>query len=498
MRKVCLCCLTLLLSTPVVATWREANTDKFIVYSEGSEKSLVEFVERVDKFDQLLRLISHRGDAPIPVKVRIYLVDSQSTVRELYPAHIATIAGFYLTTLRGGIGVVNRTRASNEYQLDGETILCHEYAHHFMAQYFRAAYPRWYQEGFAELFANVEFQKNGQVTLGVPPLYRMWGLHSATWIGMERLMDDSARTISTKELDAFYAQSWLLTHYVFDNSERATQLRQYFQLRNQGLSHADAMQKAFGLSDPQFDEELRGYLKRGRVHVIEFKSLNFVAPRISVRELAPSSDQLLLQDLRIDLGMSDDEGKKALQSIRSKANTLQDDDARLILARAEARYGDRARAVELLQALVAKDPPNRRALLELAALRLSGAEEGHDARLAADRAARTLAARANRLDRNDPEALYLFYQSFAHEADGPTQNALAALEQAYASLPQYWPVAASLVHELVRTRENKRAIQVLRPWAYAAHGGKAAEWAQAQLKDLEEQQESATVDADGH
>jgi hypothetical protein len=200
----------------------------------------------------------------------------------------------------------------------------------------------------------------------------------------------------------------------------------------------------------------------------------------------------------MDLGMSDDEGKKVLQTIRSKADKFQDDGARLTLARAEARYGDRVRAAELLQALVSKDPPNRRALLELAALQLSGAEEGHDARLAADRDARVLAAQANRLDSNDPEALYLFYQSFAHEAGGPTQNALDGLEQAYTNLPQSWPVAASFVHELVRAHETKRAIRVLRPMAYAAHGGKAAEWAQARLKELEEQQEAATVDANGH
>jgi hypothetical protein len=54
MRKSCSCTLALLvLSTSALATWREANTDKFIVYSDGSEKDLVEFTERADRFGQV-------------------------------------------------------------------------------------------------------------------------------------------------------------------------------------------------------------------------------------------------------------------------------------------------------------------------------------------------------------------------------------------------------------------------------------------------------------
>src|SRR5690348_11306463 len=114
----------LVLSTPALATWREASTEKFIVYSDGSEKDLVEFTERVDKFDQVLRVITGFKGEPSPVKVRIYLVDKEQTVRELYPWHIPNIAGFYHASISGGIGVAERTRAFREGQLDGETVLC--------------------------------------------------------------------------------------------------------------------------------------------------------------------------------------------------------------------------------------------------------------------------------------------------------------------------------------------------------------------------------------
>ena len=238
MRKAYSCTLALLvLSTPALATWREASTDKFVVYGDGPEKDLVEFTERVDKFDQVLRLVTGFKGEPSPVRVRIYLVDNEQTVRQLYRLHIPQVEGFYQTALIGGIGVADRRRAFREYQLDGETVLCHEYVHYFMAQYFPYVYPRWYQEGAAELFANTEFEKNGHIRVGASAKYRMWDLFNSAWLGTGRLMQDPGQ-LSAAQMHAFYAESWLLAHYFFESEDRAAQLRQYLQLRNHGVGHA--------------------------------------------------------------------------------------------------------------------------------------------------------------------------------------------------------------------------------------------------------------------
>jgi len=485
-RRLFALCLVLLPSAPILATWREASTEKFIVYSDGSQRSLVEFTERVDEFDQVLRIMTGYKGEPSPVKVRIYLVKGQPVVRQLDRYHRPTIGGFYHVALSGGIGVVNRTRAIERRQLDGETALCHEYTHHFMAQYFPIAYPRWYQEGVAELFSNIEFLGNNRVRVGRAAKYRLSGLFETRWIGTGRLMDDAGAKLSGDEAAGFQAQSWLLAHYLFDTPERMSRMYQYLLLRNEGVGHVEALQKAFGLSDSQFDAELRAYFSHEKVGVIELTSLVLVTPRVSVRELPPSADALLLSDLRMDLGISDEETQKLLEDIRVKARRFADEDARLTLARAEARYGEAGRAVELLRTLADQDPPSRGALLELALLRLSSKQDDEGERLASDREARTLALRANRLVPSDPQALYLFYESFIHEPNGPTQNALDGLEEAYQNLPQQREVAASLVYELLRRHDTERAVGILRPIAYAPHGGKASEWAQARLKEIQE------------
>ena len=57
-------------------------------------------------------------------------------------------------------------------RLDIKTVLLHEYTHHFMYQYFPAAYPTWYSEGFAEFMASPVFNDDGSIGIGAPPEYR--------------------------------------------------------------------------------------------------------------------------------------------------------------------------------------------------------------------------------------------------------------------------------------------------------------------------------------
>ena len=53
-----------------------------------------------------------------------------------------------------------------------DLVLHHEYAHHFMLQYFPAIYPGWYTEGFAELIGSSKMMDDGRIGYGMPALHR--------------------------------------------------------------------------------------------------------------------------------------------------------------------------------------------------------------------------------------------------------------------------------------------------------------------------------------
>src|SRR5690606_17382921 len=101
-------------------------------------------------------------------------------------AHIAGypgsgIAGFYIPRAGNSVAFVparedraagSIARRNERTALDGMSVLKHEYAHHFMMQYFPGAYPGWYVEGYAETVATIRFLDNGSFHIGDPPQYR--------------------------------------------------------------------------------------------------------------------------------------------------------------------------------------------------------------------------------------------------------------------------------------------------------------------------------------
>ena len=66
----------------------------------------------------------------------------------------------------------------------------------------------------------------------------------------------------------FYAQSWLVVHYLYD--KQLTRKLDFFEMAvDEGVSVEDAIQRAFGLSASDFDEVLHQYLNSGRLHLIQ-------------------------------------------------------------------------------------------------------------------------------------------------------------------------------------------------------------------------------------
>ena len=136
-----------------------------------------------------------------------------------------------------------------------DLVLHHEYAHHFMLQYFPAIYPGWYTEGFAELIGSSKLMDDGRIGYGMPALHRGNDIN-AYWAPLQDLL--------TKEkvhmLDT-YAQGWAVTHFLTFDSKRSAQLRQYLTALGKGQSLAEAA-TAFGDLD-ELNREARRYVTAG-------------------------------------------------------------------------------------------------------------------------------------------------------------------------------------------------------------------------------------------
>jgi len=141
---------------PAEARWLQAETPHFIVYSDGSEAKLREFSLLLEDYDALLRDLTGTKAEPSPNKLQVYLVRGVGQLREIRDTGPNTF-GIYAASPGGIAAFAVRNDMGGRFGIEGEDVVLHEYAHHFMMQYFPYSYPAWYVEGFAEYLMTAEF-----------------------------------------------------------------------------------------------------------------------------------------------------------------------------------------------------------------------------------------------------------------------------------------------------------------------------------------------------
>jgi hypothetical protein len=185
------CLSLLLLAATANAAWLEASSDHFVIYGDHNEKALQGFAERLELFHAAMAHVFGRQEKPPSPsnRVTIFVVPSQGKVREVVAADNRYLAGIYLPRAGAAIAVVPKLKSiSSDYEMSGETVLLHEYAHHFMAGMTARTYPRWFVEGFAEFFAGVKFKSDGRVGLGAPAMHRAPELALAREVPIRKLL----------------------------------------------------------------------------------------------------------------------------------------------------------------------------------------------------------------------------------------------------------------------------------------------------------------------
>ncbi|WP_260581818.1 hypothetical protein [Sphingopyxis sp. PET50] len=320
------------------AEWREVETAHFRIYSEGKEKDVVQYAERLEAVHYLMKIATGMKDDKPVNKVDVYYVYSVDELRRVLDAKPnSSVAGIYIPSIRGSAAIVPRNNDGGS--LDPQAVLFHEYAHHFMLQYQPGAYPPWYVEGWAELISTASFERKGTITFGKAASHRQNELEYLRWIPLRSLIGRSKedRDVINRDYGSYYGQSWLLAHYLTLADKRPGQLRAYLLAVLRGASDEEAW-KAFGDVD-ELEREVRAYL-RGR-------SFPYKAPPLPPEVMAIQSSRALrpgeaaIMDERIEaLHQRMDEKERADIIARAEAEAARfPDDAAVQLFLAE-QYAD--------------------------------------------------------------------------------------------------------------------------------------------------------------
>jgi hypothetical protein len=471
---------------PAHAAWFQAKSRHFVIYSDDNQRALLEYANKLERFDGGARVALRMDDPDIGDgnRLTVFVLPTDKDVWALKGDTGTFLAGFYVGRVEGSlVFIAKRFDASPDSSRD--ILFFHEYTHHLMMQALDRPYPQWYVEGFAEFFSTAQFERDGSVWFGGADQQRGWGLFNGPRTPLESLLAGLPEKLSLVQGDAFYGRSWLLSHYLMMESKRKGQLGTYIGLLSKGVADPMAAQQAFG-DFKQLDRELDDYRSKG---LLRFKigAASIATHPIEVTPLSPGAAQVILTRAKIKYGVDPATAEALAAQLRQvEAHYPGDNLVESTLAEAEldADHAEAAKAATK-RALVADPRDTGSMVLEGRAIEKMALAGDIDQSPPLFDQARAEFVAANKLDTEDPEPLYEFYKSYLHERRRPNANAIAALHYASDLAPQ--DVGVRMNSAIAYLSENKleEARATLTVVAYSPHAGRAADAARRMIADID-------------
>ncbi len=459
-------------AAPASADWHQARSAHFVVYADDKPERVRAFATKLERFDHALRVLFSKDDdgASSSRRLTVYVVDDTGDVAKLAGKGQSGTAGFYLPRATGAVAFVPRQGVGEgQLGLSAQTVLLHEYAHHFMiSSWPNLAFPAWYTEGFAEFTATALFNKDGEITIGAAPQYRARDILLPS-MSMKQIIAADINALPLDKKTEIYGRGWLLTHYLMVSSERRSLLSAYVKALNSGKSTLEAASVFGDLG--ALDKQLNRYAAN-RLSGFVLKPAELGIGPIEVTPLSPGAAAVMPALLRSTRGVN----RATAPAVYALAYKLaapypNDPVVQTVLAEAahDADQFDAAKAAA--DRAIAADPRNFAALIYQGRTAMALAVRDGVRDPARWTAVRRSFLAANKIDLENAEALFLFYQSFLAAGQTPTKNAQDALAYAYELAP-FDPGLRMTAAGMFLTQGNAAFARVaLGPVAFSPHGG---------------------------
>lgn len=260
--------------------WLRISSDHFTVLTDAGQKKGHEIVARFEQMRSVFGHLLMRNKVLMAEPLEIIAVGNSNRYSQLAPllnGDPISDPGFFLPGEDRIFVVLNASDPECYRAIE------HPLAHYFLDFNYPPTQP-WFDEGFAEYFASIDFTPK-KVELGSDPeLSKPYlssflssttspetGLKSLTeilnspvWLNLTDLLEMKNRVVNGQEgthHTLFYAQSWLLVHYLLSQN-KLPQAGTYFGLvENQRVPVAQAIQQAFQMTPAELDQALKNYFR---------------------------------------------------------------------------------------------------------------------------------------------------------------------------------------------------------------------------------------------
>ena len=240
--------------------WIEVTSPNFRIYSVLDEERTIEFLRHLEIMRATLGDANEKSTYESSMPTIIIAVDDHDDYVSIGAPDYS--GGYFFADLRE-----NAILIEDSDETTGIQVILHEYAHYLNRQSGRVRFPRWFEEGNAEFLSHSRLS-HGAFEYGLPPEQYLATLGFGTWMPLANLLEISDAS-ALAELDGamFYAQAWLLVHYLYsrtqDDAILAASLTRYARNTGRGLPPVEAFELAFGLDVEQLENDLlKYYLER--------------------------------------------------------------------------------------------------------------------------------------------------------------------------------------------------------------------------------------------
>jgi tetratricopeptide (TPR) repeat protein len=286
--------------------WFEARTPHFRIYSCGLTQAVGKVAARLEQFHDGYSLLAGAQAVASPPIVVMAFPDyaSMKPFLPLYQGKPENLAGFFI---RGSDENLIALHLSGSGADSLERIF-HEYAHLLM-RHNAPFWPLWLNEGMAEIYAPFEVIGPYRTRIGKPLKAHLRLLAQTPLMPLRKLFAvarNSPEYNESQHQGLFYAESWLLAHYLMLGGNPVNQagFRQLTPLLRQGQPPEQAFTNALHTSLPAMEAQLRHYLAQNKFQSLELSvSASLEAPRPTfARGLTPAEVCVRLGDQLLRIG----------------------------------------------------------------------------------------------------------------------------------------------------------------------------------------------------
>jgi tetratricopeptide (TPR) repeat protein len=246
--------------------WKIVRTKEFQIVGNASEKDLQGIFYSIDQLETVFSKIFDRVKTQDIVSTNLIVFKNDKDFKPFKPIENGQLKDWVAGYFQPGEDVNYIALSAKENKENTNSTIFHEYTHSLVNNYFgQENVPPWINEGLAEYFEYLEIKKKGKIILGSPrfshaPFDKTFQIMPL--VKFLKIDYKSLRNKNEKEIESFYAQSWLLIHYILNgnNDNRTEKLKSFLNAVIKGDSPEIAYKQITGGDLKDLEKELENYL----------------------------------------------------------------------------------------------------------------------------------------------------------------------------------------------------------------------------------------------